>query len=347
MEERRPGFSAMLPLIWDMTCGDEVTMTESSDAHRVTALVYDGMKLLDLAGPLEVFAEAGHYGARYQLEVRSIDGNEVVSSTGLRVPVNGPISEVGKVGTALIVGGDIFPVTPVPRELAAAAATLARCAERTASICTGAFVLAEAGLLDGRRATTHWRHARILASAFPGVRVEPDAIFVEDGRVFTSAGVSAGVDLALALVERDHGEELARMVAQSLVVFLQRPGGQSQFSPSLAAPRPATPALRQVTDAIAADPSGDHSVAALAGRMHVSPRHLSRMFQDELGVSPAKYVESVRVDAAIRLLHEGQSVTATAQRVGIGSSESLRRAFLTRVGVSPRAYQQRFRATRS
>ena len=321
--------------------------TGATGVHRVTALVYDGMKLLDLAGPLEVFAEAGRFGARYQLEVRSIDGNDVLSSTGLRVPVNGPISEVVEVETALIVGGDIFPVTPVPDDLAAAAASLARCAGRTASVCTGAFILAEAGLLDGRRATTHWRHARILAAAFPDVRVEPDAIFVEDRGVFTSAGVSAGVDLALALVERDHGAELARVVAQALVVFLQRPGGQSQFSPSLATPRPGTPALRQVTDAIAADPSGNHSVSALAARMHVSARHLSRMFQEELGVSPGKYVESVRVDAAIRLLHEGQSVTATARQVGIGSPESLRRAFLTRVGVSPRAYQQRFRASRS
>jgi transcriptional regulator GlxA family with amidase domain len=334
----------MLPLIWDMTSGDEVTM--GTDEHRVTALVYDGMKLLDLAGPLEVFAEAGRYGARYRIEVRSVDGRDVLSSAGLRVPVHGPIAEVGAVGTALIVGGDLFPVTPVPLELIDAAAFLADSAGRTASICTGAFVLAEAGLLNGRRATTHWRHARILASAFPEVRVEPDAIFVQDGRVFTSAGVSAGVDLALALVERDHGEELARMVAQSLVVFLQRPGGQSQFSPSLATPRPDTPALRQVTDEIAADPSGNHSVATLAARLHVSPRHLSRMFSEELGVSPAKYVESVRVDAAIRLLHEGRSVTATARQVGIGSPETLRRAFLTRVGVSPRAYQQRFRATR-
>jgi transcriptional regulator GlxA family with amidase domain len=314
--------------------------------NRVTALVFDGMKMLDLAGPFEVFAEAAKFGARYELEVRSADGRPVRSSTGIPVPVDGPVSAATEIGTALIVGGDAVPTTPVSPLLIAAAATLSDQADRTASICTGAFILAAAGLLDGRRATTHWQHARLLAAAYPRVRVEPDAIYVQDGTIFTSAGVSAGIDLALALVERDHGEELARSVAQSLVVFLQRPGGQSQFSPSLALPRPGVPVLRQITDAVVADPAADHSVTAMATRAHVSPRHLSRLFQTELGSSPAKYVESVRVDAAMRLLHLGESVTACAQRVGVGSPETLRRMFLARIGVSPRAYQQRFRAAR-
>jgi transcriptional regulator GlxA family with amidase domain len=310
--------------------------------NRVTALVFDGMKMLDLAGPFEVFAEAGKFGARYELSVRSSDGCPVKSSTGVSVPVDGPVEAATDVGTALIVGGDALPTTPVSASLSAAAVALSSRAERTASICTGAFILAAAGLLDGRRATTHWQHTRLLAAAYPRVRVEPDAIYVEDGTIFTSAGVSAGIDLALALVERDHGEEIARSVAQSLVVFLQRPGGQSQFSPSLALPRPTTAVLRQITDAVVADPAADHSVATLAARAHVSARHLSRLFHQELGSSPAKYVESVRVDAAMRLLHRGESVTACAQRVGIGSPETLRRMFIARVGVSPRAYQQRF-----
>jgi transcriptional regulator GlxA family with amidase domain/GNAT superfamily N-acetyltransferase len=308
--------------------------------HRVTALVFDGMKMLDLAGPLEVFAEAGR---PYVLEVRSVDGHDVVSSTGVRVPVDGPVREAVNVGTALIVGGDALPVTPIPPELIDAAAWLSGAAQRTASICTGAFLLAAAGLLDGRRATTHWRHARLLAAAYPGIRVEPDALHIADGEIYTSAGVSAGIDLALALLERDRGEEKARTVAQELVVFLQRPGGQSQFSPSLALPRPTAPKLRELTDAIAADPGGDHSIPALAGRAHVSARHLSRLFHDELGTSPAKYVEAVRVDAALRILTEGHSVTTAAQRTGIGSPETLRRAVVGRLGISPRAYQQRFR----
>ena len=311
-------------------------------ASRVTALVFDGMKMLDLAGPFEVFAEAAKFGARYDLEVRSVDGRAVRSSTGIPVPVDGPVESATDVVTALIVGGDALPTTPISPGLTAAAATLAARAERTASICTGAFILAAAGLLDGRRVTTHWQHARLLAAAYPRVRVEPDAIYVEDGTIFTSAGVSAGIDLALALVERDHGQELARSVAQSLVVFLQRPGGQSQFSPSLALPRPSVPVLRQITDAVVADPAADHSVAAMAARAHLSPRHLSRLFHQELGRSPAKYVEGVRVDAAMRLLHLGESVTGCAQRVGVGSPETLRRMFVAHLGVSPRAYQQRF-----
>ena len=315
-------------------------------AHRVTALVFDGMKLLDLAGPMEVFAEAGRFGAAYALEVRSADGAEVLSSTGLRVPVDGPAHEATGVGTALVVGGDLLPRTPVQRPLADAAALLAGRAGRTASVCTGAFVLAAAGLLDGRRATTHWRSAALLGAAHPRVRVDPDAIFVEDRGVWTSAGVSAGIDLALAIVERDHGEEVARSVAQSLVVFLQRPGGQSQFSAALAVPRPRAPVLRQVTDAVAADPAADHSTPALAARAHVSARHLTRLFQAELGTTPGRYVEAVRVEAAVRLLHEGHSVTATAQRVGIGSPETLRRAFLARMGVPPSVYLQRFRSAR-
>ena len=220
----------------------------AAEPHRVTALVFDGMKLLDLAGPFEVFAEAARFGARYELEVRSSGGAAVRASTGMRVPVDGDVASATNVGTALVVGGDALPTNPISAELTAAATALSRRAARTASVCTGAFVLAGAGLLDGRRATTHWQHARLLAAAFPRVRVEPDAIFVQDGTIFTSAGVSAGIDLALALVERDHGEEIARSVAQSLVVFLQRPGGQSQFSPSLALPRPGTPVLRQVTE---------------------------------------------------------------------------------------------------
>ena len=328
-----------------------------SKAHRVTALVFDGMKMLDLAGPFEVFAEATRLGARYELETRSADGADVVTSTGMRVPVDGPVAGpvggavggpavgAGDVGTALVVGGDALPVAPIDPGLTAAAAALSGRAARTASICTGAFVLAAAGLLDGRRATTHWRHVALLAAAHPAVRVEPDAIFVEDGPVFTSAGVSAGIDLALALVERDHGGGLAREVGRSLVGFLQRPGGQSQFSPSLSVPRPTSALLRELTDAVAADPAADHSPAALAARAHLSTRHLSRLFQQELGATPGKFVEAVRVDTAMRLLCAGLSVTACAERSGIDSPETLRRVFLARLGVSPRAYQQRFRRT--
>ena len=195
--------------------------------HRVGILVFDGVKLLDVAGPSEVFAEANRFGARYRLVLCSPDGREVASSTGMRISVDAAAADAGPLHLALVAGGDVFPAHPVTAELAAAARALAGFAQRTASICTGAFVLAAAGLLDGRRATTHWRHTDILARAHPAISVVPDAIYIEDGPVLSSAGVTAGIDLALALVERDYGAELARDVARSLVVFLQRPGGQS------------------------------------------------------------------------------------------------------------------------
>ncbi|MEV7010329.1 GlxA family transcriptional regulator [Streptosporangium sp. NPDC051022] len=319
-------------------------------AHRVGILVFDGVKLLDVAGPSEVFTEANRLGAAYELVLCSPGGEQVVSSTGMRIPVDADANadtnaDDVRFDTVLVMGGDAFPGHPVGAELLAAARHLAGHASRVSSICTGAFILAAAGLLDGRRATTHWKHTQTLRRSYPEVLVEPDAIFVRDGSVYTSAGVTAGIDLALALLEDDHGDELARSVAQSLVVFLQRPGGQSQFSPSLRGPRPQGPLLRAVFDAVAADPAGDHSVSRLASRAGVSTRHLTRLFQNEVGMSPAKYVELIRFDAAKAMLDAGHSVTSAAERAGFGSSESLRRAFVSRLGVSPRAYRQRFRST--
>ncbi len=302
------------------------------------------MKLLDVAGPSEVFSEANRFGADYQVVLYSADGHEVASSTGLRIAVNAAAADAGPLAMALVAGGDIFPSHPVSPQLAEAARVLAARARRTASICTGTFILAAAGLLDGRRATTHWQHARTLARAYPAIEVEPDAIYVEDGQIFSSAGVSAGIDLALALVERDHGAGLARDVARSLVVFLQRPGGQSQFSPSLRAALPRTSPLRQLCDAVAASPADDYSLARLAAMAHLSSRHLTRLFREELNTTPARYVELIRFDTAKDLLDAGHSVTDTAVRSGFGSAETLRRAFISHLGVSPRAYQQRFRS---
>ena len=313
--------------------------------RRVGILVFDGVKLLDVAGPSEVFSEANRFGGDYEVLLYSADGREVGSSTGMRIGVHAAAADTGPLEMALVAGGDVFPAHPVSPELAEAARILAGRARRTASICTGAFILAAAGLLDGHRATTHWRHAKILARAHPAIKVEPDAIYVEDGQIYSSAGVSAGIDLALALVERDHGAGLARDVARSLVVFLQRPGGQSQFSPSLRSALPRTSPLRQLCDTVAADPAGDYSLARLAAMASVSPRHLTRLFRDELKTTPARYVELIRFDTARDLLDAGHSVTDTALGSGYGSPETLRRAFIQHLGVSPRAYQQRFRST--
>ncbi|HLH84560.1 MAG TPA: GlxA family transcriptional regulator [Trebonia sp.] len=312
--------------------------------RRVGILVFDGVKLLDVAGPSEVFAEAGRFGACYELILCSADGRDVASSTGMRISVDAAAADAGPLELALVAGGDALPGRPVSPELAGAAKCLAGRARRTASICTGTFIMAAAGLLDGRRATTHWQHAGLLARAYPAIEVEPDAIYVEDGQLLSSAGVSAGIDLALALVERDYGAGLARDVARSLVVFLQRPGGQSQFSPALRAALPRASPLRRLCDTVAARPAGDYSLARLAALANVSPRQLTRLFRSELQTTPARYVGDIRFDTAKNLLDAGHSVTDAALRSGFGSAETLRRVFVQRLGVSPRAYQQRFRS---
>ncbi|WP_333777748.1 GlxA family transcriptional regulator [Streptomyces sp. IBSBF 3136] len=318
----------------------------SPGTHRVTILVYDGVKLLDVAGPAEVFGEANMLGADYRIALVSTTGAEVTSSIGLRIVVDGSAATEPAPDTFLMPGGDVHPRTPVPRELAEAAKNLAARADRIASVCSGAFVLGASGLLDGKRATTHWKIAGELAARHPKTRVEPDAIYVRDGTTYTSAGVSAGIDLALALVEEDHGPDISREVARSLVVYLQRAGGQSQFSAPLQGPPPRSPALRRVVDLVTADPTGDYSLAELARRLNVSTRHLTRLFREELGTTPARYVESIRFGIAKSLLDQGYTATQTATMSGFPSYESLRRVFARELAISPAAYQRRFATAR-
>jgi transcriptional regulator GlxA family with amidase domain len=309
----------------------------------VVFVVFDGVKLLDAVGPAEVFAEANRFGANYELRIASVDGHDVTTSLGTKFAVTETISAIDGADTVVIAGGDVLVGRPIDPALVEAVESVPSRTRRLASVCTGSFLLAQAGLLDGRRATTHWRHTRLLARAFPAVAVEPDAIFVRDGDVFTSAGVSSGIDLALALVEIDYGSALVRDVARSLVVYLKRSGGQSQFSVLVEAdPAPTSP-LRPVTDAIAADPAADHSVKRLAGQASLSTRQLTRLFQSELGTTPAHYVEAVRVDVARAALDAGHSVTESAQLAGFGSVETLRRVFVNSLGLSPKAYRDRFR----
>jgi transcriptional regulator GlxA family with amidase domain len=311
----------------------------------VVIVVFDGVKLLDAAGPAEVFAEANRFGANYQIRIASVDGRDVTTSIGTGFAVTERIASIESVDTVLVAGGDGLIGRPIDPALVDAVRAVPSRTRRLASICTGSFILAQAGLLDGRRATTHWRHARLLARAFPDVSVESDAIFVRDGQIFTSAGVSAGIDLALALVEDDYGAELVRDVARSLVVYLKRAGGQSQFSVLVEADPPPQSALRAVVDGIAADPGADHSVKSLAAQASVSTRQLTRLFQSELGTTPARYVEMVRIDAARAALDDGRSVSETARLAGFGSAETLRRVFVNELGVSPKAYRDRFRTT--
>jgi transcriptional regulator GlxA family with amidase domain len=309
----------------------------------VVIVVFDDVTMLDVAGAGEVFAEANRFGADYQIRIASVDGGDVTTSIGIRLGVTDSIASIESADTVLVAGSDNIPARPIDPALVEAVGKLAGRTRRLGSICTGSFILAQAGVLRGRRATTHWRTIRSLARAFPDITVEPDAIFVRDGDVFTSAGVSAGIDLALALVEQDFGPDLVRDVARWLVVYLKRAGGQSQFSSLIEANPPPQSALRAVTDAIAADPSGNHSVTTLAARANLSTRQLTRLFRSELGTTPADYVEMVRIDVARAALDAGRTVTETAHLAGFGSTETLRRAFVEHLGVSPKAYRDRFR----
>ena len=308
-------------------------------------VVFDGVKLLDAAGPAEVFAEANRFGARYELKIASVDGGGVTTSIGTGLAASDRIASIESADTVLVAGGDGLVGRPIDPSLVDALKGVPPKTRRLGSICTGSFILAQAGLLNGRRATTHWRHAKLLARAYPDVSVEPDALFVRDGNVFTSAGVSSGIDLALALVEEDHGAELVRDVARSLVVYLKRAGGQSQFSVLVEANPPPQSALRAATDAIAADPAADHSLNNLAATAAMSTRQLTRLFHTELGTTPARYVEMVRIDAARAALDAGRSVAETARLAGFGSAETLRRVFVNHLGLSPKAYRDRFRTT--
>jgi transcriptional regulator GlxA family with amidase domain len=321
------------------------TAEVTAPAHRVAILVYDQVKLLDVAGPAEVFAEANRLGASYDVVLVSPDGEDVVTTLGIRLSVAGA-PETGS-DTFLVSGGDVYPTAAIPRDLVQATRTLATDADRVGSICTGAFILAAAGLLEGRRATTHWKVAHKLADSYPGTRVEPDSIYVRDGNTYTSAGVSAGIDLALALVEEDHGPDLTREVARRLVVYLQRPGGQSQFSAPLQTPLPRTPALRSIVERVTADPTGDHSLPALAAQLNLSPRHLTRLFRSEMSTTPTRYVELIRFDLAKAFLDQGHTATQAAALAGFPSYESMRRVFAREVALSPAAYQRRFATARS
>ncbi|MBM0231918.1 GlxA family transcriptional regulator [Micromonospora sp. STR1_7] len=314
--------------------------------HSVAILVYDGVTLLDVAGPAEVFKEANRFGADYRIMLLSPNGADVTSNLGVRLSIDGAASSGPAVDTFLVAGSGLYPRARVPADLADAARVPAAVAGRVASICTGAFVLAAAGVLDGKRATTHWQVAHELAAQYPTSRVEPDAIYVRDGTTYTSAGVTAGIDLALALVEEDHGPDLARDVARALVVYMQRAGGQSQFSAPLQGPPPRSPALRKFTDLVTANPRADHSVGELAKHLNVSNRHLTRLFHDELSTTPARYVENIRFDMARALLDQGHTATQAATLAGFPSYESMRRVFARKLSTSPAAYQRRFSTTR-
>ena len=310
--------------------------------RTVIVLAFPGVQSLDVAGPVEVFAAAGEYA----VEVVAPRAGAVRTQSGLTLSVERGLAEVtGPIDTLVVAGGEGIPAVVEDASVIAALLRLAPQTRRLASVCTGAYVLAEAGLLDGRRATTHWAWCDHLARQYPAVRVDPDPIFVRDGETWTSAGVTAGIDLALAMVEDDLGRDAALGIARRFVVFLKRPGGQSQFSAQLAGQFAEQPPLRDLQAWIVEHVGEDLSVERLATRVAMSPRNFSRAFHREVGVTPGRFVERVRVEAARRRLEDTTaSVEEIAAACGFGTAETTRRTFLRVLCVTPTDYRSRFRS---
>jgi transcriptional regulator GlxA family with amidase domain len=318
--------------------------------RTVLMVLFDQVQSLDVTGPLEVFTGANAWRASrgeapaYGIRTASLGARPVRTSSGLRVTPDGDLRELTapRPGLLIVPGGE-GSRQPAP-ELVGWLRRHAPRAERLVSVCTGAFLLAEAGLLAGRRVTTHWAYCGALAARYPDVSVEPDPIFVRDGHVATSAGVTAGIDLALALVEDDLGREAALGIARHLVVFLRRPGNQAQFSAQLAGQLASREPLRDMQRWIAEHPAADLSVEALARAASLSPRQFARAFAAEVGMPPGRYVDQARLEAARRRLEDtADGVEQTARSCGYGTPEAMRRAFVRALGVSPGEYRRRFR----
>jgi transcriptional regulator GlxA family with amidase domain len=319
--------------------------------HRLGLLIFPGFQILDAAGPIAAFEIAGRYAdGHYAIETLSIGGGPVRSSSGVAMATEAA-DAAQPFDTLMISGGDgtreaSHDTATLAFVRAAAANTFAsRSTGRVSSVCSGAFVLAAAGLLDRRRATTHWSRTADFARRFPDARLEPDRIFVRDGPVWTSAGITAGIDLALAMIADDLGEEIARQTAQQLVVYRRRPGGQSQFSALLELERPDARfgALLGWARERLAEPLG---VERLADRAAMSPRHFARAFAAETGVTPAKAIERLRIEAARqRIESSAEAIDRIAERVGFGDPERMRRAFLRAFGQPPQALRRARLAT--
>lgn len=320
--------------------------------HTVAVLAFPGAQTLDFAGPIEALAIAERLRpGSYVRTLVSLDGAPFATGSGLRITPDGALADVGELDTLIVAGGSGVHTVAGDADAIARIRDVAARARRVASVCTGAFVLAEAGLLDGRRAATHWASADRLAQAYPQIRVDHEPIFVCDtrsgtaGDVWTSAGVTSGIDLTLALIEDDLGADVALAVARWLVVFAKRPGGQAQFSGPLATQTAQRRPLRDAQEHVQAHPAADLSVDALATRASMSTRNFARAFAREVGSTPGTYVETVRLERAKLLLETSATgVDEIARVCGFGTPETLRRAFSRRLGVSPGQYRDRFNA---
>jgi transcriptional regulator GlxA family with amidase domain len=321
--------------------------------RRVAMLGFPDAQILDIAGPLEVFARTSRWltdegladAPVYEITLLATTLGSLTMSNGLRFVVEKSIEGLDPaLDTLMVAGGMGITAAMSDPRLVGWLRKIAPRVRRLCSVCTGTFLLAEAGLLSGRRATTHWRFCNALARRYPAIQVQTDPIFVRDGNVYTSAGVTAGIDLALALVEEDHGRRVALGVARELVMFLRRPGGQSQFSVQLAAQSADREPIRDLQGWIADHLSEDLSVGRLARRSAMSARNFARVFLRETGLTPAAFVTRTRVEAARRRLEESaDGIDLVAEHCGFGTRESMRRAFIRSLHVPPGAYRSRFR----
>lgn len=314
--------------------------------RHIAILTLPGVQLLDVAGPLDVFAEANAQAgeAVYDLAVVGIQAGPIITSSGRGLIADAVAPSVAPTSfdTLLVAGAPRIHELDLQADLLAWLRQIAKHSRRYGSVCSGAFLLGQAGLLNGRRATTHWAVADALASRYPEALIEPDAICLFDGKLRTAAGVTAGLDLALALVEEDLGVEIARQIAAQLVMFFKRGGGQMQFSRrGLSAPVGRS-ALQEVQRWVAAHPADNHSIDRLAERAGMSPRHFARLFRIETGLTPAAYVENVRIEAVRRLLERDDvALKQVAGACGFRDPDTLRRAFVRRVGTTPAEYRRR------
>jgi transcriptional regulator GlxA family with amidase domain len=316
---------------------------------RVGVIGYDGVSALDLLGPIEAFSAAvtdpasGTRAKYYETKILGLTGKPFVSESGVRITPHCALAKAPPLDTLIIPGGCGLRrpelQAPVAKWVAARAARI----RRIASVCTGIYGLAPTGLLDGRRVTTHWRFARDVARQFPRLEVDPDPLFIKDGGFYTSAGITAGIDLALALIEEDHGEQVALAVARELVVYLKRPGGQEQYSEPL---RFQLQSIDQFADLAAWIPAhlrSDLSVRALAARAKLSVRQFSRRFVDEFQITPAAFIEATRLaEGCRRLTSRSRSIKAIASSIGFASADAFRRAFVRQYGIAPSSYRARF-----
>ena len=328
-------------------------MKKSEPARHIVIFTYDDGMMLDAVGPADVFAAASQYHTQktrgatpYRIEVTALKKGPVTMSNGIAMLAERAIGEIREpVDTLLLCGGTAEGMAAVEAapDFYPWLKDMAARARRFGSVCSGAFFLAEAGLLDGHRATTHWVACDQMAERFPAIDLMQDAIYVKSGNVYTSAGVSAGIDLALAMVEEDLGRDIAMKVARHLVLFLRRPGGQSQFSAQLAAQTVKTDRFDDLLSFIVENPHADLDVTSLAAKVAMSPRNFARLFREQVGETPAKYVERARLDAARRKLEEdNDKVERVAAATGFGTAETLRRTMKRHMATTPEAYRATF-----